>query len=505
MACIGPVSCRLRAPEDATWHVYCNFKSTGGRIVKKWLGLALGLGLMAGGVSSATAAEIRASGEWAFDLSWTDNLGYRSAAHGDKEDDFNAHQRLRTQIDILASENLSGVLFLEMGDSLWGSEDAALGADGKTVKVRRSFVDWNVPGTGLAVRMGIQGLDLPGATFGASPILSDEDVAALTLSYAVNDTVAVTGFWARPYDGANSNAADGNRGFDEVDLFGLSVPVTLDGFSITPHAMYASIGKDVDGSNFDENKWNSGSWEAFSDGMHSIAQQHKGVTPGESSRAWWAGVAFEMSLLSPFELKADLTYGTVSNDDEALERSGWLASAMASYKLDMVTPAVFGWYGSGEDDDLGNGSERMPSVSAQAWAPTSFGFPGSAFQQDTNFARNGAGLMGIGVQAGDISFIEDLTHVVRVAYMRGTNDADLLRRDTTLRGDLAPGAGAVFLTDKDSAWEVNFDHEYKIYENLTMIVEMGLIRLNLDEDAWGDEADNLGTAKKATVNLVYEF
>lgn len=55
------------------------------------------------------------------------------------------------------------------------------------------------------------------------------------------------------------------------------------------------------------------------------------------------------------------------------------------------------------------------------------------------------------------------------------------------------------------AWEVNFDHEYKIYENLTMIVEMGLIRLNLDEDAWGDEADNLGTAKKATVNLVYEF
>lgn len=86
--------------------------------MKKWLGLALGLGLMAGGVSSATAAEIKASGEWAFDLSWTDNLGYRSAAHGDKEDDFNAHQRLRTQIDIIASENLSGVLFLEMGDSL---------------------------------------------------------------------------------------------------------------------------------------------------------------------------------------------------------------------------------------------------------------------------------------------------------------------------------------------------------------------------------------------------
>lgn len=471
--------------------------------MKKWLGFALGVSLMAGAAAPATAAEMKASGEWAFDLSWTDNLGYRSAAHGEKEDDFNAHQRLRTQIEVIASENLGGVVFLEIGDSLWGAEDAALGADGKSVKVRRSYIDWKVPGTGLDVRMGIQGVDLPGATFGASPILSDEDVAALTLSYAINDTVSVTGFWARPYDGATTTGSQ--NGFDEVDLFGLSVPVTLEGFNITPHAMYASIGKDVDGSGFDENKWNTGSWEAFVDGMQSLAQQHKGLTPSESSRAWWTGVAFEMSLFSPFELKADLTYGTLSNDDEALERAGWLASAMASYKFDKATPAVFGWYGSGEDDDLGNGSERMPSVSAQAWAPTSFGFPGSAFQQDTNFARNGAGLMGVGVQVGDISLVEDLKHVVRVAYLRGTNDADLLRRDTALRGDLAPGAGAVFLTDKDSAWEVNFDHELKLYENLTMILEMGLIRLNLDDDTWGSEADNLGTAKKATVNLVYEF
>ena len=38
--------------------------------------------------------------------------------------------------------------------------------------------------------------------------------------------------------------------------------------------------------------------------------------------------------------------------------------------------------------------------------------------------------MGVGVQVGDISLVEDLKHVVRVAYLRGTNDADLLRRDT---------------------------------------------------------------------------
>ncbi len=61
--------------------------------------------------------------------------------NGDK---FTAKQRLRTQIDVIASESLKGVLFLEMGDQNWGSskDGASLGTDGKIVKVRYSYVDW---------------------------------------------------------------------------------------------------------------------------------------------------------------------------------------------------------------------------------------------------------------------------------------------------------------------------------------------------------------------------
>ncbi len=70
---------------------------------------------------------------------------------------------------------------------------------------------------------------------------------------------------------------------------------------------------------------------------------------------------------------------------------------------------------------------------------------------------------------------------------------------------LAPAQGGVFLTDEDSAWEVNFDHTYQIYENLTFILEMGYIRLDLDEDTWGAVGEDLNSAKKLTFNLVYEF
>ncbi|WP_035068191.1 outer membrane homotrimeric porin [Nitratidesulfovibrio termitidis] len=469
--------------------------------MKRLITLLLGAALLCGAVTSANAATIEAKGEWAFDFSWTDGMNYRSADDGgESEDDFAAHQRLRTQIDIIASESLRGVVFLEMGTTTWGQEDGALGSDGKSVKVRRSYIDWMVPETELKVRMGLQGMDLPGATFGASPILSDEDVAALVLSYAVNDNVGLTAFWARPYDNDSGNTADDNNDFDEVDVFGLTAPVTLDGVSVTPYLLYASVGKDVDGTDTE-------SWEIFQDGMQSLGQS-TGLLTGDDTtthNAWWGGVAFELTMFDPFAVKMDFTYGNKDADEDYATREGWLVSGMVEYKMEMMTPGVFAWYGSGEDDDLDNGSERMPSISPNAWAPTSFGFPGSVFNQDSQFALNGAGLWGVGVQLADISFVENLSHVLRVAYMRGTNDSELVKDTSGLADALAPAGGGVFLTDEDSAWEVNFDHTYQIYENLTFILEMGYIRLDLDEDVWGANGEDLNAAKKLTFNLVYEF
>ena len=69
-----------------------------------------------------------------------------------------AATRLRTQIDVIASESLKGVMFFEIGHQNWGkaAEGAALGTDGKVVKVRYNYVDWVIPQTDAKVRMGLQ-------------------------------------------------------------------------------------------------------------------------------------------------------------------------------------------------------------------------------------------------------------------------------------------------------------------------------------------------------------
>ena len=67
-------------------------------------------------------------------------------------------------------------------------------------------------------------------------------------------------------------------------------------------------------------------------------------------------------------------------------------------------------------------------------------------------------------------------------------------------------SGNVYLTTKDHAWEVNFDSQYKIYENLTLAAEMGFVRLDLDKDLWkgvGYEAKENNF--KGTFSVGYKF
>ncbi|MGJ3521621.1 outer membrane homotrimeric porin [Nitratidesulfovibrio sp. D1] len=476
--------------------------------MKRFATLMLAFALVLGAFSGAQAADIKAKGVWAFDFSWLDSGDYKSSDDGgDGEDDFSAAQRFRTQIDVIASESLKGVVFFEIGHQTWGrgSQGGALGADGKVVKVRRSYIDWLVPNTELKVRMGIQGLSLPGAVVPSSPVL-DDDVAALTLSYAINDMVGVTALWARPVDSSSGNSAADNRNdFDEVDVFALAVPVTLDGFKITPYGVYASVGKDIDFTDVPNEGFE------FTRGMLSMDETINGINQGSDTyNAWWGGVSFEMSYFAPFGLKVDAVYGSKTADDDAdsAERAGWLVAALAEYKLDMVTPGIIAWYGSGEDDDITDGSERMPSISPTGWGVTSFGFPGSVYRQDSYFGLNGAGTWAVGLQLADISFMENLSHVFRVVYMQGTNDADVVKGNPAVIDAFNPAAhgsqgAAVFLTDEDSAIEVNFDTTYKIYENLSLVVEMGWIKLDMDEDTWG--TDDFSDAKKLVFNFIYEF
>jgi hypothetical protein len=111
------------------------------------------------------------------------------------------------------------------------------------------------------------------------------------------------------------------------------------------------------------------------------------------------------------------------------------------------------------------------------------------------------------VQLADSTFLEDLSHTLRVAYYRGANDSDLIKKI----GGSAPFKYAydpLYLTDKDYVWEVNFDHRYKIYENLTAVLELGYLRLSADRDTWhgrGADFDESDSAWKAEVTFSYSF
>ena len=179
--------------------------------MKKLMTLALAAAMMLGAATGANAIDFKAKGQWimSFDYGMHGDFAKSKAARNSgytnskgNEDEFEARQRVRLQLDAVASESLSGTVFFEIGDQLWGQNETggALGADNNSVvELKRAYIDWMVPQTDLKVRMGIQGLALPAFTTNASQIL-DDDVAAVTLNYQFNENVGLTAFWARPYN-----------------------------------------------------------------------------------------------------------------------------------------------------------------------------------------------------------------------------------------------------------------------------------------------------------------
>ena len=162
--------------------------------MKRIVTLILAAGLILGATSAAQAVDFKVSGLWQHRVSFAD----RNFEKHNGDDKLRAASRLRTQIDVIASESLKGVMFFEIGHQSWGksAQGAALGTDGKEVKVRYSYVDWVVPQTDVKVRMGLQKYTLPNFTGIGSPIL-DADGAGITISNQFTENVGTNLFWLR--------------------------------------------------------------------------------------------------------------------------------------------------------------------------------------------------------------------------------------------------------------------------------------------------------------------
>ena len=460
--------------------------------MKRIVTLLLAAGLVLGAAAGSQAADIKAKGNWTFTWQLGDNNLFEK--NGDK---FTAKQRLRTQIDVIASESLKGVLFLEMGDQNWGSskDGASLGTDGKIVKVRYSYVDWVIPQTDAKVRMGLQNFSLPGF-ISNNPILGggSADGAGITISGQFTENVGASLFWLRA-ENDNTDGYRGNPSSNAMDFVGLTVPMTFDGVKVTPWAMYGALGRDSFTNGDGVNEYDPVTGELIS-GPGSVANgllptgvdgaMLKGADLDRHGNAWWVGVASELTYFDPFRFALDAAYGSADMGSIGgfdVERSGWFASILGEYKMDYFTPGILFWYASGDDSNWANGSERMPVVEG-SWTASSYGF-------DDNFGRDACdmigltndGKMGVYLQAKDISFMEDLTHIFRVGFIKGTNNTEMARQG--IASPTGTSGRELYLTTADKAWEVNFDTQYKIYKDLTLAVEIGYINLDLDKGVWG--------------------
>ena len=526
--------------------------------MKKCLTLLLAAGLVFSAASSASAIDFKAQGEWLVGFAggqgnFVDKT--RTAENGkkkaDSSDRFTASQRVRLQLDAVASESLSGTVFFEIGDQTWGSggtygkgSGGAMGADGVAVEVKNAYIDWMVPDTTLSFRMGILALALPNVA-GGSAVL-DDDAAGVTFHMQFNENVGLTGMWARPlndnYDVQDDDYSGNNKKsyLDNVDLFALTLPLTFDGIEITPWAMLGVIGQNAfrggtDAetditpymtSNYMDSRWNHG------DGDGSFER-----TSNANTTAFWAGLPVKLTLWDPLNIEFDINYGYVGSQGRgtiervdgggktrfSTERQGWLAKALVEYKMDWGTPGIFGWYASGDDDNPKNGSERMPSVSPS----TNF----TSFMGDGNLAWSSggslydrnlslAGTWGIGLQVADMSFVEDLKHTFRIAYWGGTNSPTMAKyaahpwswesgNGGSYDGDTFAGDPELYLTTNDGLLEFNLVNSYQMYENFEINFELGYIVNFIDHDTWKKanrtEGYDAQDAWKAQLIFAYTF
>lgn len=525
--------------------------------MKKLATLLIAAGLVFGATApAANAIDFKAKGEWVMSFDYGQN-GNFTGGHGqtgygkDNEDEFEAKQRLRLQVDAVASENLSGTVFFEIGNTTWGETESggALGADRQIVEVRRAYIDWMVPNTELKVRMGLQGMNIPSFTMKKSQVFED-DVAGITLSYQFTDNVGATVFWARPYNDNFAGSSERNWSssrtnfMDNVDAFGLLIPLTFDGIKVTPWGMIAAIGPNAFGADNEE----KGVYETFGNVGNlgtSRAQMMNGLLPAwgvagtgagyrdpnnfdldQYATAWWAGLTADITYFDPFRIAFDFMGGGVQWDDSRLNRAGWMATLLVEYKMDWGIPGILGWYASGDNSNLGDGSERMPYLSLGNGDNE---FSNFAFDGHPYIAREGAlgqsmaGTWGVGLRVKDMSFIEDLKHTFRVNLIGGTNDHGILRQlakgqqytvaNYPANANNGYGFQSLYLTDQDTALEISLHNEYKMYENFTIMLDASYLALWLEDTKYegirrqmsGSKDSETRDAWNVNVSFVYSF
>ena len=468
--------------------------------MKKFLTLIIAAGMLFSAANAASAVEMKVSGEWMTSFTFADNMYNNTRAEDNniKGDDgsFKAAHRIRINLDMVASENLSGRVQLQVASGTgpnwyeWGT--SGVGGAGNEVTARVAYLDWMIPTTDVLVRMGRQEVAMPSYTFGSS--VMDDVVDGVVVNAPINDMVGVTVGWLRPV-GEAQGWGRVHHAHSNLDLAFLSVDVAADGFKVTPWGM-VGFGGSRAGAVYDADTGDI----TFSNGFDMVGN---GGENEESITAYWVGLGGELTLFDPFKFTADFLYS--GNDaDKGLKRSGWYAALGAEMKTAYATPFLKGWYASGDDDDADGDGGRMLSVDQSgAFNASSIYFDANGLLAATPDVCTAAGTWGVQLGVKDVSFIEDLSHMLSVTYFKGTNHSQNVSNGRfTVAGMPAADGPIGYMTTEDSAVSIDFLTSYQIYENLTTKLLLAYLVTDFDKSVWGQDYENIF---RGTLNFTYNF
>ncbi len=442
--------------------------------MKRITSLALSLSMCAACLlpANAEAANIMANGVFTARGNYFVNDNFSESAY----DPFNIGSNLMLGLNVAVSPNLYGIVLLRNLDASWGnsngSEIRSNGWQGdSSLGIFLGYVQYNSDYAKLTV--GQVDADKGSYTFG-NALNSTLPMAGVQARFEINDKANLDLAYYRPSATMFTNAA-GTTDYSVVEggainLVEASLPMSFDSFKIRPYAGYMTIG---------ENNVLALGTPLLDIGAGVYGTGYASATNFLGTKAYLAGFSTLVSPMDYLTLSLDFQYGSATTEyytgTDHANRAGFIIGAGANYELTFGNLGLIGWYGSGDDADASNGSERAvvfattaPNMVAKLAGPFAgdlfFDFDTTIMDPSATGVSQLPGTMGATLALSNLSFADKLYHSAWINYTQGTSENTAY--------NILIGNGYTNMTIDDSIVQFGLANWYIVNRNLNFAFEI---------------------------------
>ncbi|WP_217270627.1 outer membrane homotrimeric porin [Fundidesulfovibrio magnetotacticus] len=458
------------------------------------------------------AARVAMSGQfYAYAASYANRLFTPwTTVRAQAQDAFAVWQRLRLRTDFTSDENLGFTFWVQVDNTPWGNATYTVDNPAPAIEVFKAYLQFKWPGTDVEITAGKFSTTLPQSEAFTGSVVLDSEYPAVAVEVPLGEGASLQAAVGRPLGYADALESATGRATDVLDLAWLSLPLTGEGWSFTPWAAAARLARTPAPAPYAGALGGPPDLGYIRRQVLSLGYfEGRGGFAGDAAPYAWAGAALKRGM-GDFTLFADLVGGAGAWADAPRNaRRGLFADMALEYAgSDRVTPRLFAWWGSGEDADIGNGSERLPTL-VRTWNSglSYLFFTSETIDNETTLVADPTGSWGLGLTLDKIALVEGLSSRLTAAYMRGTSDPAAFRRSVALSGQGYMVEMGRNLTLNEAIVALNFDHSYAVTEQLTLLVETGWARpLGFQASVWGPSMAGAATdSVKVAVGLLYTF